>query len=200
MKEYTISGKQANLYGLFFLIPILLVYGIPYILIWRAPDTDIRSSILSVVVANKEIIQHMTIGLVILIFLAGIIIHELIHGACMALFAKNGFKSVSFGFNIKALAPYAHCKEPLDPTSYRICLMMPAALLGELPILAGWISGNILLMAFGILFLWASSGDLIILWISRRIKTGWLQDHPDKVGFILITDNEADHTKNNPYL
>ncbi|GHT24433.1 hypothetical protein FACS189430_09340 [Bacteroidia bacterium] len=124
----------------------------------------------------------------LLLILFSIALHEAIHGVCMASMASNGWQSVTFGFNLKAMAPYAHCKEPLTPLAYRICLAMPAVVLGDIPALVGWCTGNILWLLYGILFLWAAAGDLIILYLSRNIHAGFLQDHPDKIGFIHLPE------------
>jgi hypothetical protein len=121
-----------------------------------------------------------------IVVVAGMALHELIHGISMAICAHNGWKSVKFGFNPTALAPFAHCKEPLTPKAYRLCLVMPALVQGCLPALVGWYTGNILWLLHGILFTWAAAGDFIILYLSRGIHSGKLQDHPDKIGFILI--------------
>ena len=185
MKEYSISGWRANLFGLLFVIPILFIAGFPYLWIWREPDVDFWNFVIS---QAQLIIRHANnVGLRLILFLLiGIVLHEQIHGMCMLYFAKNGWDSVSFGFNFKAFAPYAHCKEPLTPTAYRICLIMPGLVLGDIPVLVGWFSGNILLLAWGILFSWVAAGDLIIFWLSRHIVDGMIQDHPEKIGFIHI--------------
>ncbi len=191
MKEYTIAGWHANLFGFLFVVPVLLYSGIPYLFIWRDAGTYGWAGMFSVIHQNEAIIQQ-AIGArwwLLLLLLSGIVLHELIHGVFMAMFAPGRWKAVSFGFNFKALAPYAHCKEPLTPRAYRISLMMPAFLLGDISVLAAWISGNILFLFFGILFSWAAAGDLMILWLGRRIHTGLMQDHPDKIGFIHI-DND----------
>ena len=186
MKEYTLSGRQANWYGFLFVIPVLLLDGVPYLLIWYEKGLGWRDGLLSVFYQNQAIIQQAIDAkwLLLLLFLTFIVLHELIHGTVMAAFAKNGWKSVSFGFNIKAFAPYAHCSEPLTPDAYRISLVMPGFLLGDVPALAGWFTGNILFLFFGILFTWAAAGDVILLWLSRNITDGMLQDHPEKIGFV----------------
>jgi len=188
LKEYTLSGLQANIYGLFFVLPAFLLASVPYILIWCDLERGWPNGLLPVIDKNLAIIQLMMDApwLLILLLLAGIVLHELIHGVCMAAFTKNGWKSVSFGFNIKAIAPYAHCKEPLHPGVYRFSLVMPGILLGDIPVLISWFTSNILFLFFGILFYWAASGDVIILWLSRKINDGMLQDHPDKIGFIHV--------------
>jgi hypothetical protein len=191
MNGYILSGRQANLYGLLFVVPAILLAGIPYILIWCEFGNGWAYNLLAVLSQNTAIIQmvihnSLWLFLVPLAIIAGVVMHELIHGICMAAFAKDGWKSVSFGFNVKAFAPYAHCKEPLTPNAYRFSLVMPGILLGDIPVLIGWFTGNILFLAFGILFYWAASGDVILLWMSRKITGGMIQDHPDKIGFIHI--------------
>ena len=192
MTEYSLSGLRANLYGLLYVIPILLLAGVPFILIWRDAGVGWPDYLLSAVYHNKAIIQQAIDAKwwLFLLLLAGIVLHELIHGIYMAAFAKNGWKSVTFGFNPKAIAPYAHCKEPLSPDAYRLSLVMPGILLGDIPVLISWFTGNILILFFGILFCWAASGDVIVLWLSRKITGGMLQDHPDKIGFIHIEEKQ----------
>jgi hypothetical protein len=180
MAEYTLSGRKANLFGLLFLLPVIALYGLPFFLIWRPSTSYLLSEESKTLI--RYAIDHKWWCLLIILF--SIVLHEAIHGVCMAFYAPNGWKSVSFGFNLKALAPYAYCKEPLTPKAYRICLVMPAVILGDIPALVGWCTGNILWLLYGILFLWAAAGDIIILWMSRNIKDGQLQDHPDKIGFI----------------
>jgi len=188
--EKTISGRQANLYGFLFVIPIMLIDGIPYILIWCEKGLGWQDGLLSVIIQNQAIIQQAIDAKwwLLLLFLPGVVVHELIHGVVMAAFAPNGWKSVSFGFNLKAFAPYAHCKEPLTPNAYRLSLMMPSFILGDILVLVSWFTGNILFLSFGILFYWAAAGDVILLWLSRNITDGMLQDHPEKIGFVHIQE------------
>ncbi|MDR3094045.1 MAG: DUF3267 domain-containing protein [Bacteroidales bacterium] len=184
MTEYTLPGWKANLFGLFFLLPSVLLYGLPFYLIWQGDTSyffsDKSRTLIHFAVDNK--------WWCLLIILFSIALHELIHGICMASLAPNGWKSVSFGFNLKAMAPFAHCKDSLTPLSYRICLIMPAAVLGDIPVIIAWCTGNILWLLYGILFLWAAAGDIIIIYMSRNIHTGLLQDHPDKIGFIHLPE------------
>ena len=187
---YTLSGKQANLYGLLFAVPALLLGGVPYIIIWCERGGGWRDALLSIIYRNEAVIRQ-AIDMkwrLLLLLLVGMVVHELIHGVMMAMSARNGWKSVSFGFNPKAIAPYAHCREPLTPCAYRLSLVMPGILLGDVPVLIGWFTGNILFLFFGILFWWAASGDIIVLWLSRNITGGMLQDHPDKIGFVHIEE------------
>ena len=190
MREYILSGRKVNLYGLLFIVPVLLLAGVPYIIIWYDFGGSWQEGFLPIIYRNQVILQQ-AIDLkwwLLLVLLAGIVLHELIHGVCMALSARKGWKSVSFGFNAKAIAPYAHCKEPLSIGAYRLSLVMPGILLGDIPALISWFTGNILFLFFGILFYWAAAGDIIILWMSRNITGGMVQDHPDKIGFVHVEE------------
>ena len=192
MTEYTLSGLRANLYGLLYVIPVLLLAVVPYTFFWSDAASGWPDYLLSVVYRNKAIIQQAIDAKwwLLLLLLAGIVLHELIHGICMAVFSKNGWKSIMFGFNPKAIAPYAHCREPLSPDAYRLSLVMPGMLLGDIPVLISWFTGNMLFLFFGILFCWAASGDVTVLWLSRKITSGMLQDHPSKIGFIHIEEKQ----------
>jgi hypothetical protein len=184
---YTISAGRANALGLLFVLPVALLCGVPFVLIGYSglEATEVFAAIIH---QNKDVLAK-AIDMKWCLFafvLLSVVLHELIHGIFMAICASKGWKSVSFGFNRKALAPYAHCKEPLTPCKYRISLIMPALLLGALPTLISWRTGNILLLFYGMLFLWTAAGDFIILFLSRKIKTGMLQDHSEKIGFTHI--------------
>ena len=80
MTEYTLSGLRANLYGLLYAIPVLLLAGIPYILIWSDAELGWTERLLSAVYRNKTIIQQ-SIDVkwwLLLLLAAGIVLHELI--------------------------------------------------------------------------------------------------------------------------
>jgi len=191
VKEYTLSGRQANLYGLLFGIPIILLTIVPYIIIWCDLGKSFPDCFLPVIFRNMTFIQlvldeSLWLFIVPVALIAGVVLHELIHGICMSAFAGNGWKSVSFEFNLKAFAPYTHCNEPLHPDAYRLSLVMPGFLLGDVPTLISWFTGNVLFLLFGFLFCWVAAGDVMILWMSRKITGGLLQDHPDKIGFVHV--------------
>jgi hypothetical protein len=184
--EYTLPGWKINCLGGVFIFPLFFLYGFPFVAIrYFCADEPAFSAFVAQNAAFVNAIADRW-WWTIAVILVGMTLHELIHGICMAICAPNRWKAVKFGFNTAALAPFAHCTVPLPPNDYRWCLVMPALVQGCLPALVGWCTGNILWLLHGILFTWAAAGDLIILYLSRGIHSGMLQDHPDKVGFILI--------------
>lgn len=118
-----------------------------------------------------------------LLFIAGVAMHELIHGVFFGLFAESGFSSVRFGFMREYLTPYCHCSEPLKVRHYSLAALMPALLLGFLPIVAAFFVGSLFWLLFGIVFLSAAGGDLMVVWILRKETPDTLvQDHASEPG------------------
>lgn len=176
--EYTMGAGRAHLYILFMAPPVLLLYLVPFILIW---DTEtLVSDILLYIEYSIPVIP------------AGIIMHELLHGAGWSLFTQKGFKSVKFGFNWKFLAPYCHCREPLKVKHYITGTLMPLVILGVLPALLAIGLGNGALLIFGIIFTWTAGGDIISLFMLRNLESdSYVFDHPDKMGFYTRNDEPA---------
>ena len=89
------------------------------------------------------------------------IIHELIHGICYANSSSGGWKSVEFGFNTSAFAPYCVCLEPLT---------------------------NIFLLGLTLVF--GGGGDFLMTYNLLKVKTKGLDamfiDHPTEVGSMIF--------------
>lgn len=171
---------KANIFALFSMIPIVLIYGIPYYLIWSKNFT---------LVSFREIIRNNYTGIfsgtfsILLIMILGIVVHELIHGITWARFTKNGHKSIKFGVLWKMLTPYCHCKEPLLVKHYIIGAIMPAIILGFLPAIYSILTGNIGFLIFGIFFTMAALGDFMIIYLLRKEnRNSFVLDHPSEAG------------------
>ncbi len=116
----------------------------------------------------------------------GIPAHELLHGITFAFFAKRGFKAIRFGVNWQALAPYCHCKEPLQVKHYRLGAAMPLVVLGILPLCWSYVSGSSFYFFFGLFYIWVAGGDVISLAMLRKLPAkSCVSDHPTEMGFIL---------------
>ncbi|MDO4779993.1 MAG: DUF3267 domain-containing protein [Bacteroides sp.] len=172
-KEYikekkTVSLVKANLFSLALLPLFGLLYYVPFFIMW---DFE------GVAFGNLDMFCF------ILIFIGGIVVHELIHGITWALFAKNGFRSIKFGVLWKMLTPYCHCKEPLRLRHYILGGLSPLIFVGVIPALVGIIIGNFYLMNFGFLFSAAAAGDImIVLALWNEDKDTFVQDHPSEAG------------------
>jgi hypothetical protein len=180
----------ANIFGFLIIIPILLIFGLPYFLIWKSHLT---------LDSLRNFISHIDISFpltIVGILILGIVVHELIHGIFWAMYAKNGVKSIKFGVLLKMLTPYCHCKEPLKIKHYIIGAIMPAIILGIIPAIIAICIGNIGLLIFGIFFTMAAGGDfLIIKLLLKENKEDWVQDHPSEAGCYIYKPIEQEENK-----
>ena len=176
VRDVSISMARVNLLAIpFALLPMLL--GAPFILLYGWPAT----------VAGARVFFHPAV--VIPVFLAGVVLHELMHGIAWAYFGNKPLAAIRFGFKLSALTPYAHCREPLAASVYRIGAAAPAVLLGLVPVLVATSIGTGWLLFPGLLFLAASAGDVLILWVLRGVKPQQrVQDHPDRAGCLVFDD------------
>ena len=184
----TIDLLKANLYGMFAIIPILIIYGVPFYLLWRNSFSKI---------ALKSFINEFDSGIwgnfifILLAITIGTILHELIHGITWAKYTKNGFKSIKFGVLWKMLTPYCHCVEPLKVKQYILGAIMPAIILGFLPFAYSLFTGNVLCLFFGIFFTMAAVGDfLIINLLLKEKKDDFVLDHPSEAGCYIYRKEE----------
>jgi len=185
INEYTMGLGKANLIALLLMVPILVILLAPYILIWSYESFE---------VSRKAFIIYL-----LPLILVGIFVHELLHGISWAFYSSKGMKSIKFGFKWKFLTPYCHCKEPLKLQHYRIGVAMPLLILGILPSIIAIIIGSGALLTFGIIFSWAAGGDIIALFMLRKLDNNlYVSDHPTEMGFYIDDGiDTATNTKHN---
>ena len=183
-EEVIIDATRANLKALTLMLPVGILTGVPFYLLW---NENLTVGAFKSFTADNEV--WMTYGTVIALFviMAGIVMHEFIHGVTWARFARKGFASIRFGVLWKELTPYCHCREPLRVKHYITGAAMPAVVLGILPSLAALATGNIFVMAFGLFFTVAAAGDFMIIDLLRKENPNDLvQDHPSKIGYFIF--------------
>jgi hypothetical protein len=124
--------------------------------------------------------------------LVGVPLHELIHGLTWVAFSGKGMGNVKFGFQWKTLTPYAHMKAPVQANAYRWGALMPALVLGLLPYAMGLWRGDGWLAVFGIFYVFAAGGDLLVLWLLRGVdRRALVEDHPSRAGCYVLLEGEA---------
>ncbi len=172
----TIDIVKANIFAILLAIPVALIYGIPYALLWHN-KIDAASQ------SSENIFHGINMLIITGIMFLGIVVHELIHGVTWAIYAKRGFRSIRFGIMLKMLTPYCHCKEPLRVKHYIIGGIMPAIILGLLPAIYGIATGDHGIVMFGGFFTIAAGGDFMIIYLLRKEKMETMvQDHPSEAG------------------
>lgn len=170
--ELTVSSGKANivgpLYGLALAVPFIVL-----LIVFHKPGSFAES-----------LTFGRYLGFVAAILLA-IPVHELIHGLTFCLFTKGKFKSISFGFNRQALAPYCTCTEALTKRQYLAGLLAPCLLLGVVPGIAAVIIDSVWILLFSAVMLMSAGGDLLIARLLLRHRTtgdALYFDHPTKIG------------------
>lgn len=169
-EDRSFSMVRANAYVVALMIPLGAIFFVPYLLLW-------------------ERLGPIDIGLVplSLLFMGGIVVHELLHGLTWMLLGNKPAGAVRFGFQVKTLTPYAHCTEPLDVTAYRWGAAVPGLVLGIIPGLAAIALSSTAMLVFGFLFTLAAGGDALILWMLRDVPRGALvEDHPSRAGCYVV--------------
>lgn len=172
MCEYTLTIRQANLYGLILFLPILVLTATPYFWLngFNLPKPSLGISLLF-----------------LFLMVAGIVIHELLHGVVWAAGQKQGWKAIQFGFNKEWLTPYCHCSQPVSVMVYRMGAVAPLIVLGIIPLGVSYWNGNFNMWLYGAVFTIAAAGDIIAIWMIRKLKwNSQVMDHPEKMGFIQI--------------
>jgi hypothetical protein len=169
-RDLSISMLRANVLALFIMIPVAILQFSLFAL-WNGDgEASVTLNLLNMLIFA-------------LIVAASIVAHEFIHGLAWVVFGKKPFSAVQFGVQWKVLTPFAHLKEPIEVHGYRVGGFMPGFILGILPFLLSLILGNGGLLWFGVLQTAAASGDWLILWLLRKVKSGTMvEDHPSRAG------------------
>jgi hypothetical protein len=173
-RDVSISMVRINLLAVPVALLTLFIAGTPFVLIhgWNAVAQSAHA--------------FLRPWVAIPVLLTGIVLHELIHGAAWAFYGEKTLKTIRFGISWSALAPYAHCPEPLTAGAYRLGAAAPGILLGIIPVaIATWIGPSWLFLS-GLLLTIAAAGDFLILWTLRGVPSHLLvQDHPSRAGCLV---------------
>jgi hypothetical protein len=169
--EYTIGMARLILIAALVNIPITILFLLAFKYIWG----------MDVLFAGKTLLMEYWIE----VLLAGLLLHEILHGLVLAYYAERGIFSIRFSYKWQWLIPYCQCKEPLSVRQYKMGGILPLLVFGILPSLLAILIGNGSLMCLGLFFIWLGAGDIIVLHVLRNLEDDFVvSDHPSKVGFI----------------
>jgi Putative zincin peptidase len=139
----------------------------------------------SIDAAVNSLLGNLAVGLPLLAL--GIVVHELVHAIAWVAAGRGRWDRVRFGWQWRALAPFAHYTEPLPATAYRQGAVAPLLVLGVVPALAGTFAGWPAVAAFGWLLVVGAAGDLAVLWLLRGVPPDALvADHPTRAGCLVF--------------
>lgn len=173
-KEVVISAKHINRFAIIFLVSIFVVLYLPFTACWGWQFTF---------TGFENLVKDILYWIVPLI-----IFHEGLHGTTWAIVSRS-FKNIRFGFNREMLAPYTHCNIPLSKINYILGGLAPLIILGIVPGIIFFIAGNPYWYTLSLFCIFTSGGDILSCYCLIRILGQYkVQDHPEKLGFILIEE------------
>ncbi len=163
------------------LLGILLVAPLVAALIWLHAFVRGPAAIGG---AIDALLARPVVGVALLA--AGIVAHELVHAVVWVYAGRGGWGRVQFGWNWKALAPFAHYTDAIPAGAYRLGAVAPLVVLGVVPAVAGTLAGWRGAAAFGWLLTAGAAGDLAVLWLLRGVPARALvTDHPTRAGCLV---------------
>lgn len=167
-KDLIISPLKANIMGIATTLPIAIACSVLYLTFYNM----------------KYLYTLWDAIFMLLTFILGAVVHELIHGASWSAFCEKKWAAISFGIDIPTLTPYCCCNEGLTLKKYSLGCAMPGLLLGVFPYIIGLITGNFYFAFFGVMHILLAGGDAYMLLLVRKEKTAILVDHPYLVGCV----------------
>jgi hypothetical protein len=94
-------------------------------------------------------------------YIAGLMLHELIHALAMRMISGVSFSNIQFGFNKRYLSPYTYCNKIVPVRGFRIGLLLPVLITGVLPMIIGIATNTLVITLIGGLLTASGVGDII---------------------------------------
>jgi hypothetical protein len=177
-KEFSLTNQDIRKNTIFYVLPFTVLLSAPYLLFWGKNLYD-----------NLVFLLITKFYLSLVFFLSGIILHEFIHGLTCAILGNACFKPVKFGICKNNLTPYCHYNKAIKLKYYLWALIMPAFLLGILPIILSWLTGIAAIFLFGFTFTILAAADLLMfIKLIKLDKNLLVIDLADKPGCKLVDE------------
>jgi hypothetical protein len=171
--ELVFDFRQINRFALLFLAIVIVIFYIPFALLYEWNNT---------LTGSFELLKDLIFWIIPII-----ICHEGLHGLTWALLLPQCFRQIKFGFNKEMFSPYTHCKIPLSKTTYLTGGLAPLVLMGIVPAVFSIVAGSAYWYTLSLLCIWTSSGDVLSCYYLLKIPGKFrIQDHPEKLGFIIV--------------
>lgn len=174
--ELTVGIVKANVFAILMGIPISVIMVVLFFLVNK---DNIRFDI--------EITGPF---IFLVVYFILVVVHELIHGITWAIFSKNHFKDIEFGFMKEYLTPYCACLEPMGKKHYLIGGLMPLIVLGIIPSVIAICINSLGLLLMGALMIFSAGGDIMIsgkiMSYKSQAKNIIYFDHPTQAGLYVF--------------
>ncbi len=189
-EKRTIDIHEATRFAQYMLLFSIVLLVPPFLWLWWGQITYVLFDF----TPYMPFMIHLAINLFIfpIVLILGLLLHELLHAIAWAPFALKGFKSIQLGVLKETMTPYCHCKEPLRIKHYLVGALTPALILGIIPLVYAFVSGNLFAFIFGLILWVGATGDFMITYLLLREKdfNAWVQDHPSEPGYYILKAKE----------
>ncbi len=187
-KDLTAGVVEANVAALVFPLPFVILAGVIFFAV--NPFGNLADSF-SVGIENDGGLDVLLVAVYAVSLIILFILHEAIHGITWGIFAKNHFRSISFGVIWEMLTPYCTCAEPLKKWQYILGGAMPTIVLGVGMTALSAVTGNFMIMLLNEVMIFGGGGDLFIIikMLRYRPEDGDVvyYDHPYECGVVAYT-------------
>lgn len=174
-EKHTISILKANIMAFITAGPLALLCWIVFFYFHRVGAFELT-------------VERMLLFYVLLI--AGIFVHEYLHGLTWQFFCEKGWKSIHMGVMWKKLTPYCCCMEPLRFQQYLPGVLMPLIVLGIGTFAIALATGSIFWLMLSIINIVGAGGDTTIVFMLMKHKNALIVDDPTECGYCAFSKEQ----------
>lgn len=134
------------------------------------------------------------IGLIFLLMIPYLILHELLHSFAYVLHGAK-FKNVTYGAHLEKGVLCCLCKQNITKKNILISLIYPFVFIGIITYILGIVLDNTLLIALSITNISGCAGDLIMFFDFLFLKDFEYSEYDNPIAFGLYTDRDLSKQK-----
>jgi len=175
--DLSVDVGKAYVYVILAVVPIVAILALIYVGLWGRANFFTGLRLLT------------SLPNILPVLILGISLHEFLHAVGWSIFGRIPIREVKFGVMWKMLTPYAHLRNPIRAFAYKAGAISPSLVMGLLPYVLGLVIGNAWIVNFGLLFILAAGGDLLVFWKLHGVNhDAMVIDHPTRAGCIVLDE------------
>ncbi len=175
--DLSVDVGKAYVYVILVVVPIIAILALVYVGLWGRANFFTGLG------------QLTSLPNILLVLILGVPLHEFLHAVGWSIFGRIPIREVKFGVMWKVLTPYAHLRNPIRAFAYKAGAISPSVVMGFVPYMLGLAIGHAWLVNFGLLFILAAGGDLLVFWKLRSVNhDAMVVDHPTRAGCIVLDE------------
>jgi len=141
-----------------------------------------------------EISINKNMGLIVLLMIPYMILHEIIHSVSYVINGAN-FKNITYGAHIEKGILCCLCKQNVNKRNILISLLSPFILIGVITYIIGIITKNDILLWLSIINISGCSGDLMMFYSLSKLKNIEYSEYDNPIAFGIYTSEDLSQKK-----